>query len=109
MREYELAMVVNPSLDNDGVTALVEQVGALVTGAGGQVTEVGQLVDGTGQLAATETWRRRRLAYSLDRNREGYFAIYRVQAPATIWTGIERQLKLNENVLRYMIIRADED
>ncbi|MFN8484035.1 MAG: 30S ribosomal protein S6 [Anaerolineae bacterium] len=109
MREYEFAMVVNPSLDNDGVMALVEQVGALVTGAGGQVNEVGQLVDGTGQLAATETWRRRRLAYPLDRNREGYFAIYRIQAPATIWPGIERQLKLNENVLRYMIIRADEE
>lgn len=109
MREYELAMVVNPGLDNDGVTALIEQVGTLVTDAGGQVTEVGQLVDGTGQLAATETWRRRRLAYPLDRNREGYFAIYRIQANGTVWPGIERQLKLNENVLRYMIIRADEE
>ena len=108
MREYELTVLVQPGLDNDGMKAVAEQVGALLTGAGGQVTEIGQLADNTGQIAPAETWRRRRLAYSIDRHREGYYAVYRVQAPATMLTEVERQLKLNENVLRYLFIRTDE-
>ena len=41
MREYELTVLVQPGLDNDGMKAVAEQVGALLTGAGGQVTEIG--------------------------------------------------------------------
>lgn len=108
MREYELTMLVQPSLDNDAMKAFMEQIGALIASAGGQVVEVGQLADNTGQLAPVETWRRRRLAYPIERNREGYYAVCRVQAPATLLTEVDRQLKLNENVLRYLFVRTDE-
>src|SRR5688500_18353712 len=100
MREYEVTMVVQPTLENDGVKALVEQIGAIVTTAGGQLTQIGQLADNTGNIAPAETYRRRRLAYPLGRNREGYFAVCRLQAPSSVLTELERQLKLNENVLR---------
>ncbi len=108
MREYELAMVIQPTLDGDALKALVDQVSATIASAGGQVTEVGQLADNTGVLAPTETWRRRRLAYPLGKNREAYVAICRVQAPAQGLNEVERQLKLNENVLRYLVVRTDE-
>ncbi|MCW5849247.1 MAG: 30S ribosomal protein S6 [Anaerolineae bacterium] len=108
MREYELTMVVQPTLENDAVKALLEQVGAIITSAGGQVTQVGQLADNTGQIAAAETFRRRRLAYPLGRAREAYYPVCRMQAPSNALTELERQLKLNENVLRYLVIRTDE-
>jgi len=108
MREYELTMVVQPALENDAIKALVESVGSVITTAGGQVTQVGQLSDGTGQIAPSETWRRRRLAYPLGKNREAYVAICRVQSAPAAVAEVERQLKLNENVLRYLVIRTDE-
>lgn len=107
MRDYEITIVVQPALENDGVTALVEQVGNIITSAGGQVVQVGQLADNTGVVAPAETWRRRRLAYPLGKNREGYYAVCRVQAPARALDELERQLKLNENVLRYLVLRSD--
>jgi small subunit ribosomal protein S6 len=108
MREYELTMVVQPALDNDAIKALVESVGTIITSAGGQVTQIGQLSDGTGQIAPAETWRRRRLAYPLGKNREAYVAICKVQSASAALTEVERQLKLNENVLRYLVVRTDE-
>lgn len=108
MREYELTLVVQPMLDNDALKALVEQIGSIITTAGGQVTQLGQLADGTGVIAPAETWRRRRLAFTLGKHREGYVPIYKIQAPANALTEVERQLKLNENVLRYLVVRTDE-
>jgi small subunit ribosomal protein S6 len=109
MRLYELTLVVQPSLEPEALTALVEQLGSVVSGAGGQVVEVGQLTDGTGQLSNTDTWRRRRLAYPIGKTREGYYPVFRIQAPAQAMDELERQLKLNENVLRHLVVRTDED
>jgi small subunit ribosomal protein S6 len=108
MREYEMVLVVQPELEGEGVNALVGQVSQTITGRGGQVTQVGQLIDNSGQVSGIETWKRRKLAYPIRHQREGYYPVLRMQAGSEVLSELDRSLKLNENVLRYLIVRVDE-
>jgi small subunit ribosomal protein S6 len=108
MREYEMVLVVQPGLEDEGVNALVGQVSQTITAQGGQVLQIGQLADGTGQVGATESWKRRKLAYPIRHQHEGYYPVLRMQAGNEALAELERSLKLNERVLRYLIVRVDE-
>lgn len=108
MREYELVLVAQPELGDEGVNGLVAQVTSLITQRGGQVSQVGQLADKSGQLSPPEHWKRRKLAYPIRRFREGYYAVFRLQADPPLLTELERTLRLNEAVLRYLLVRTDE-
>jgi small subunit ribosomal protein S6 len=109
MRDYEATVVLNPHLDDQGVNDLVSQVGELLQRQGGELASVGQLIDKRGNVAeTTEGWRARRLAYGIGGQREGYYAVLRFQAPAAAPDELERWLKLNENVLRFLVLRMDE-
>lgn len=109
MRDYEAMLVLQPSLDDAGVNGVVSQVGELVGRGGGSVTSAGQLVDKRGTVAEiTEGWRTRRLAYTIGGKRDGYFVVLRFQAPPESLDELERVLKLNENILRHMVLRVED-
>ncbi len=108
MREYELVLVAQPELEDEGVSDLVAQVTSLITQQGGQVTRVGQLADRSGKIAPPENWKRRKFAYPIRKFREGYYAIFRLQAEAPALTELERWLRLSEDVLRYLLVRTEE-
>jgi small subunit ribosomal protein S6 len=109
MREYEAMLVLQPGLDDEGINGLVTQVGDLVSRGGGTVASSGQLVDKRGNVAAvSEGWKTRRLAYTIGGQREGYFVVLRFEAPAEALDELERSLKINDNVLRHMVLRMDE-
>lgn len=109
MREYELMLLLQPDLEDDGVNKVIGQVGDLLQRDGGELISSGQLVDKKGSVAETaEGWKARRLAYAVKNNRQGYYAVLRIQVEPARIDGLERVLKLNENVLRYLVLRADE-
>jgi small subunit ribosomal protein S6 len=109
MREYEAMLVLQPSLDDDGVNGVVGQVTELVGKGGGSVALSGQLVDKRGNVAeVSEGWKTRRLAYTINGQREGYFVVLRFQAPAEAIAELERVLFINESVLRHMVLRMDD-
>jgi small subunit ribosomal protein S6 len=108
MREYEMVLVVQPELEDEGVNALIGQVSQTITSRGGQVTQVGQLADNSGQVSGVEAWKRRKLAYPIHHQREGYYPILHMQAGNEVLTELDRSLKLNENILRYLIVRVGE-
>jgi small subunit ribosomal protein S6 len=108
MRDYEAMLVLQPTLDDEGVNGVVNLVGELVGRGGGTVASAGQLVDKRGNVAeVTEGWRTRRLAYTIDGKRDGYFVVLRLQAPPESIGELERALHINENILRHMVLRAD--
>ena len=108
MGEYELALVVHPELDDEGMNAVVEQVSSQITGSGGEVTLVGQLADGSGQIASVESWKQRKLAYPIRKLQEGYYVVMRAQMGKEALDGLDRHLKLNEAVLRYLLVKVGE-
>jgi small subunit ribosomal protein S6 len=109
MREYEATIVLSPLLDDDGVNGIVGQITELVGRYGGELDSVGQLTDKRGNVAAvTENWRARKLAYGIRGHREGYYVVARLRGAVEVPDELERWLNLNENVLRFLVLRVDE-
>jgi small subunit ribosomal protein S6 len=95
LHEYEVVYVAQSSLDDASVTALHERFAQTVVTYGGQVT-------------STEPWGRRNLAYPIKKNFNGHYVLQRFQIPPQGTNELERFLRLNEDVLRYLIVRTDE-
>ena len=109
MREYEAMIILSPDLDDSGVNEIVGQVGTLVSREGGEVTLAGQLTGKKGHIIeATEGWRVRRLAYSIGGRKEGYYVVLRFSTQPSVLAELEHRLKLNENVLRHLVLHAKE-
>ena len=89
LRPYEILVIVDPRPTDEEVAALLTQLGEQITSLGAQVVKM-------------ENWGKRRLAYDIRKQREGTYAVFEVSAePATV-KEFERQLRLNESVLRFL-------
>ncbi len=95
MRPYELTFVVRPDIEAESLDAVVERVKGLVTDGGGQAIELND-------------WGRRRLAYPINKITEGQYFLLKAQMPAQLIVRLERDLRLTEPILRFLIVRADE-
>jgi small subunit ribosomal protein S6 len=61
-----------------------------------------------GKVIKTETWGLKNLAYKIDRNRKAHFVMLNIEGPGAVVEELERQTRINEDVIRYMTIRVDE-
>jgi|SRR3954468_14700408 small subunit ribosomal protein S6 len=94
MRHYELMVILDPSLDERTVQPSLETFLNVVRSDGGSVEKI-------------EVWGKRRLAYEIAKNAEGIYAVLEVEAePATV-AELDRQLGLNESVLRTKVLRKE--
>jgi small subunit ribosomal protein S6 len=94
MRHYELMVILDPDLEERTVAPSLDQFLNVVRNDGGTVEKV-------------DLWGRRRLAYEIAKKAEGIYAVVDLQAePATV-KELDRQLNLNESVLRTKVIRPD--
>ena len=94
MRHYELMIILDPDLEERTVAPSLDRYLSLVTKDGGTVDNV-------------DVWGRRRLAYEIAKKTEGIYAVVDLHAePATV-KELDRQLTLNESVLRTKVIRPD--
>ncbi|UCC24419.1 MAG: 30S ribosomal protein S6 [Gemmatimonadales bacterium] len=91
MRLYEIVYILDPALDEAGVNAKLDKHHGLITGAGGEIV-------------AVDHWGARQLAYPVRKQRTGYYVVAHFHAPAESLAELERQLKLDEEVLRYLLV-----
>jgi small subunit ribosomal protein S6 len=87
-------VVLDPNLDETAVEALNTRIQTLVTQRGGTVESV-------------DSWGRKRLAYPIGRLRDGVYILTRLQLPPNAPGEIERALKLNETVIRHLLVRTE--
>ncbi|HSJ59248.1 MAG TPA: 30S ribosomal protein S6 [Anaerolineae bacterium] len=99
MREYELYVVLNAAAEEEAVSSIVERVTQLVT-VGYENTR--------GEMTKVEARGKRRLAYVIGKATEGHDIIFTFQAPPAVLPEIERFLKLEEQALRYMLVRVGD-
>jgi len=92
VRDYDLTVILKPDLGDDGVTSTSEKIGSWITAGGGHVV-------------STTSAGRKRLAYPIDHLRDGTYVVLQVQARPDSLGPIERNLKLSEDVVRYMVLR----
>jgi small subunit ribosomal protein S6 len=94
MRRYELMLVIRPDVADDKSQGLVDRTTRQIVAAGGQIIKVAP-------------WGRRRLAYPIDRHREGSYQIILFESPAEAITELEHTLLITEEVLRHLVTRVE--
>ena len=94
MRRYELMLVIRPDVADDRSQAVIDRTTRQIVASGGQIIKVAP-------------WGRRRLAYPIDRYREGSYHIVLFQAPAEAISELEHGLLITEEVLRHLVTRDD--
>ena len=90
MRNYELVCIVHPDLDENAFKAVVEKVSGWVTEAGGSVEKV-------------DVWGRRRMAYHINKQREGQYVLLHLNMNPATTAQLERNIRFQESVIRSML------
>jgi small subunit ribosomal protein S6 len=94
MRRYELMLILRPDVADDKAQAVIDRTTRQLSAGGGQIVKVAP-------------WGRRRLAYQIDRYREGSYHIVLFEAPAEAIAELERGLQITEEVLRHLVTRVE--
>lgn len=95
MRTYELTIIVGPNVDEDGVNQVVENLTNFVQANNGEV-------------ASTDMWGRRTLAYPINKHREGTYVLFNLNLDPGILAELERNLKLSERIIRYLLLVKED-
>ncbi|WP_116092037.1 30S ribosomal protein S6 [Sphingomonas crusticola] len=95
MALYEHVFLARQDLAQAQVDALAEAATKIVT-------------DGQGKVVKTETWGLRSLAYRIAKNRKAHYVMLEIDAPTGVVAELERQLGINEDIVRFMTVRVDE-
>ncbi|ADG96768.1 ribosomal protein S6 [Segniliparus rotundus DSM 44985] len=95
MRQYELMLILDPNIDERTVAPAVDKLLGVVREEGGSVEKV-------------DVWGRRRLAYEIAKRGEGIYAVVDLKAQSSTVSELDRQLRINETVLRAKVLRKDK-
>lgn len=95
MRAYEMMIILDPSVEERSVGSSMEKILKQVTVAGGSVDNI-------------DVWGKRTLAYQIDKHDEGIYVVAQVHTTPEVIQEIDRQLNLNESVLRTKVLRTED-
>src|SRR2546429_4297104 len=96
MRNYEIMFIVNPTVAEEEIDKINSQIEGIVTAGGGTIEKI-------------EKMGKRRLAYEVDKQREGYYVLFVITANGDIIKECERRLRVVDAVIKYITVRTDED
>jgi small subunit ribosomal protein S6 len=99
VKPYELLYIISPDKDEETIAALIAKVNGTIEALGGKVEGVFQ----------TEPWGRRRLAYPINHQEEGYYVLTHFAVESKPLDELERTFKLTEGIWRYMITHRIEE
>lgn len=95
-RTYEVMYIVNPDTADDKIAKLNDAVEKLIQKEGGNVVKI----DDIG---------RRKLAYPINKKNEGYYVLFEIEGTGQEIAELERRMRVNDMIIRYMTVRVDED
>ena len=96
MAKYELALVVNAKIEDEKRVAVVKRAQSYIERFGGRV-------------GATEEWGKKRLAYEIKKMHEGYYYFVKFEGQSNTPNDLEQNMRIMDNVLRYLIVRLDDN
>ena len=94
MSKYELAIVLNAKIEDEERAAAIEKIKGYITRFGGEVTNV-------------DEWGKKRLAYEVQKMKEGYYYFLQFDAETTAPIEIENRVRIMENVIRYLCVKQE--
>ncbi len=95
MNKYEAVYIIDTAVEESARKELVTKFNDLVTANGGAIEKV-------------DEWGKRRLAYTIDDKNEGYYVLMHFSSEANLPHELERNLQINENILRYLVIKLEQ-
>lgn len=95
MRIYEELFIVKPDAPEEEIDQFIEQMKTVVTSAGGSVDK-------------TDKWGKRRLAYKVDKYREGFYVLFQFNAAPETVKEFERRLRVSDLVIKFLTVRIDQ-
>ncbi|MDO4581421.1 MAG: 30S ribosomal protein S6 [Bacillota bacterium] len=95
MREYEVVYIIKPNFEDEQYTQIIEKYNALIQSNGGEILKV-------------EPWGKRRLAYEIEKLREGYYVLLRINGEPELPAELERNFKIADEIMRYLVVRVGE-
>ena len=95
LRDYELMVILSPDVGDDVINESLERLNQGITSRGGEVVDVNH-------------WGRRRLAYPINRHLEGNYVVSQIKLDPAEVPGLEGSLRISEEVIRHMIVKAGE-
>ncbi|MBQ8537886.1 MAG: 30S ribosomal protein S6 [Clostridia bacterium] len=95
MNRYELTYIIDTALEESARKELIEKFNQLIVANGGEVEKV-------------DEWGKRRLAYAIDYKTEGYYVLTTFKANPDVPREIERNLQINDSVIRYLVVKLEE-
>jgi len=93
--QYELMVILTPEIDERTVAPTLDKFLKVITNDGGSIEKV-------------DIWGKRRLAYEIQKKNEGIYAVVNFTATSEATQELDRQLKLNESIMRTKVLRAEE-
>lgn len=97
-RAYEIIVIVRLDVDEAAVNSTIDQIRGWIEGEN----------NATGTVQKVDRWGRRKLAYEINKQREGYYVMYNAEMEPSNLDELERNLNLSQNLLRYLVIRKDD-
>ncbi len=95
MRKYEVMYIIRPNIEEESQKALVERFNGILTENGAELTNV-------------KEWGKRRLAYEINDFRDGYYMLVNMNAPAVAVSEFDRLAKINEDIIRHMVVSLED-
>jgi len=94
-RTYESVVIINAALEDEQIDATIARIQEIITTHGGEIVDV-------------DKWGRKRLAYPIKKAKSGYYAVFRFTASTDLIAALERNYRLDENIVRYLTISLDK-
>ena len=94
MRDYELVLVIDPEVSGEGQKKLINKVKKIIE-------------DLKGKVEKTDDWGKRELAYPIKKKNLGYYFLLAIKLPSTVPAQIENKLKLEEKIIRYLLVKKE--
>ncbi|MCI8362492.1 MAG: 30S ribosomal protein S6 [Clostridia bacterium] len=94
MNKYESVVIINPNVDEEGIKSLVQKFTALI--------------NNDGKLEKADELGKRRLAYEVKKNKEGYYVVFYFEANTSLIAELERNYRITDEVIKFMTVKVEE-
>jgi small subunit ribosomal protein S6 len=95
-RNYESVVLINAALEDEQIEATISRILEVISTNGGELIEA-------------DKWGRKRLAYPINKSKSGYYLVIRFKASTQLISTLERNYRLDENIIRYLTIALDKE
>ena len=94
MNKYESVIIINPSVDEEGMKTLIQKF-----------TDI---INNEGKVESVDELGKKRLAYEIKKNKEGYYVIFNFEAKPELIAELERNYRITDEVMKFMVVKEEE-